>query len=399
MRRTLKHSHLVAFWAGLPALVSVACGGLAGVMGGGGDDDDDSACPKETPGWHEIKPQRLPNNATGGWFAVSTGDGVLSLSVLDDGVRAVLFNLATARLAVSEFTELGHLPPTGVLPEYAWTGSSLLVFGTFVHGDERRPPRGLVYEPSDDRWTPMSTEGQPASAGCSAWTGTEFLVFVPDWNGPLKAHAYDPVADRWQEREPLTAPASVLVGCQAVRAKDNTVIVWAYADEEMPDVPASFDPEANQWRLLAKDPVVPRRYESQLAYSDGVVLFWGGKDPDPPDPSVLYVEVPPRRYMVDTDTWLGVSVEGLRTTGSAANIAAVPGGIVLQGEHASAGGPNDFGFFYAPKEDRWFALQHGCAERGNFFGFLVWTDYGPVLWRGWNDNSAPIAWRYEGPLR
>jgi hypothetical protein len=120
----LEGNRIVAFWAGLPALVSVACGGLAGVIGGAGDDDDDddNACPKQTPGWHAIKPASVPNNATAGWFAVSTGDGVLSLSVLDDAVRAVLLNLATARLAVSEFTELGHLLATGVLPEYAWTG-------------------------------------------------------------------------------------------------------------------------------------------------------------------------------------------------------------------------------------------------------------------------------------
>jgi hypothetical protein len=245
----------------------------------------------------------------------------------------------------------------------------------------------------------MSTEGQPASAGCSAWTGTELVVFAPDWNGPLKAHAYDPVADRWQEREPLTAPSSVLVGCQAVRAEDDTVIVWAYADQETPDVPASFDPEANQWRLLAKDPVVPRRYESQLAYSDGVVLFWGGKDPDPPDPSVLYVEVPPRRYMVDTDTWLGVSVEGPQPQGAVSNVTGAPDGVLMQGEISSAGGRHDAGFLYAPGEDRWVALKLGCAAADQLWGDLVWTEYGATLWRGRHDDSEPIAWRYEGPLR
>jgi hypothetical protein len=70
---------------------------------------------------------------------------------------------------------------------------------------------GLHYDPSNDRWTPTGTEGQPLKRAwlAGAWTGEHLLIWGGDRHGEVRddGAAYDPIKRSWTPLASKNAPS------------------------------------------------------------------------------------------------------------------------------------------------------------------------------------------------
>lgn len=129
-----------------------------------------------------------------------------------------------------------------------WTGGEVVVFGGTCL-DSCMPINnvgpGARYNPSTNRWAPMSTVNQPDPVGPygGVWSGTEVLLVrkVSPNNGGLAA--YSPFGDSWRPIAPLPAPLTELhhllwLGTEMFGIDDN-------------GQGAAYDPALDSWRLLS----------------------------------------------------------------------------------------------------------------------------------------------------
>ncbi len=95
-------------------------------------------------------------------------------------------------------TSLVNAPQGRESPALVWTGSKVIVWGGCRYESSSGLCSGLntgaLYDPVQDTWTPMSTQGAPSSVSESGvWTGSEMAVKV----GPL-LYFYNPSTDQWR---------------------------------------------------------------------------------------------------------------------------------------------------------------------------------------------------------
>lgn len=174
-----------------------------------------------------------------------------------------------------------------------WTGSEMVIWG----GD-RSATRddgfadGAAYDPAADRWRALSTRGAPAArwAHTAVWTGKQMIV----WGGlgcsrdsagePLlcgTGGAYDPAQDRWTALATDGAP-SPRSGHSAVWTGQQ-MIVWGGAAARCADGSsgacadgAAYDPATDRWTPLTAAGRPAARSGHAAAWTGTAMLLWGG---------------------------------------------------------------------------------------------------------------------------
>jgi hypothetical protein len=136
------------------------------------------------------------------------------------------------------------------------TGNQIIVWG-----GAKNPAEGLdldtgaVYDPVQDRWTPMTTVGAPAARNDAGgvWMGSKMMVwgginqYVSGY-GFASGGVYDPVADRWASVSTVNAPGGSLQ--PAMVWTGSRVIVWGPSGLPGMSDGGSYDPETDTWELL-----------------------------------------------------------------------------------------------------------------------------------------------------
>lgn len=284
---------------------------------------------------------------------------------------------------------LAEAPLSGrFLPAAVWTGREMLVWGgaecqgacdrlgSRTHAD------GAAYDPAADSWRLLAPSPLSARSGALAvWSGQELIVWG-GWVGDRfldDGAAFDPAANRWRSLapSPLTGrfgtPSGTVAQVPGVWTGEE-MLIWgegAGVEDTDPGAPtgAAYDPAADQWRVLAPAPVLPRI--AVPVWTGHEMLVWGGQSG--------------RRYFDDgaaydpaTDRWrtLPSSPLAARFTFAVWNGTQM---LIWGGESSERA--FDDGAAYDPAAESWRPLPPSpMRERRGFT--LVWTGEEMVVWGG-----------------
>jgi N-acetylneuraminic acid mutarotase len=138
---------------------------------------------------------------------------------------------------------------------------------------------GAIYDPTTDRWTPISAEsclggGELASA---VWTGSSVVV----WGGfdgrtyVNDGASYDPAADTWSCIS--TPPIVGHVGESALWA-DTQMVIWGGTNSAGTPLAdgARYDPVGDTWTPIPPDSAPVARGHHAAAWTGTSMLIWGG---------------------------------------------------------------------------------------------------------------------------
>ncbi len=129
-------------------------------------------------------------------------------------------------------------PPAAGFGHYAiWTGSEMILWGV-------EPPSGSgVYNPQSNSWRALNLDNAPGHVrgATVVWTGTEMIV----WNGPVKSGGrYNPVTDQWSPVSTIGSPPP-----------DPTLSVWSGTEmivwNQNTSSGGRYNPASNTWRPIS----------------------------------------------------------------------------------------------------------------------------------------------------
>lgn len=191
-----------------------------------------------------------------------------------------------------------------------WTGTRMIVWG----GQNEVDPRfgfardGALYDPVQNTWTAMSTEGAPSGRvrHVTVWTGTRMLV----WGGQNEhgaladGAAFDPVANRWTPIASANAPGPRFLHSAVWTGSE--MFVWGgrgcadndelEEDDNTCDDGARYDPVKDHWLSISDKDAADVRVASAAVWSGREVILWGGLDADQTG----------RRWEPIRDAWLRI---------------------------------------------------------------------------------------------
>jgi hypothetical protein len=232
------------------AAFSVWTGRQLLVWGGGccsNNSADGAAYTLETDTWRELPPSPLP--ARQETDAVWTGKELIIVGGQEAEGRAFA-DAAAYNPTTRSWRRLPPMPAPRSDATVTWTGKEILVVGGRVGGQSTPCACGVAFDPAANRWRSLPAMEVGRARHAAAWTGRLLLV----WGGetgrppfvvaPPRGVVFDPVRNRWSPmpKSPLsgrTSPAVVWTG--------NRLIVWggwAVRDYGKPlnDGPAAYTP-------------------------------------------------------------------------------------------------------------------------------------------------------------
>lgn len=166
-----------------------------------------------------------------------------------------------------------------------WTGSAAIIWGGCAGPMGACPDvqgTGGVYNPADDSWTPMSSDGAPTarSQSVAVWTGDEMLLFGGATSGnagdPLNSgFAYNPATDSWRPLsieaapEPRADSAAEWIG-------DEKMLIWGGVAGQGNGF--LYDPSDDQWEVIGAGAGAPgpRSRFAHALTGDGRLFIFGG---------------------------------------------------------------------------------------------------------------------------
>ena len=161
--------------------------------------------------------------------------------------------------------------------EWADSTGEMLIWGGFdasstAYGD------GARYNPTNNTWRPISTNGAPAARYQFpwVWTGTEMIVWGAGPGVGNTGGRYNPSTDLWTTTTTNGAPPSHSQGAAVWTGSE--MFAWggwngniSYNDG------GCYDPVANTWTLLPTIGAAPGRFWPSIAFDGDEVLIWGGR--------------------------------------------------------------------------------------------------------------------------
>lgn len=264
------------------------------------------------------------------------------------------------------------------LSAVGWTGDALLVYGGVNGG---APLGNGLYDPAADDWRRVAAAPvENAATRHTFWTGSHVLTITTD-GVPLR---YDPADDDWSQGTPneLLAGNDVFAGVWT----GSEVVMWGGCDTGAPQCAdtasgvdatgggLAYDPETDEWRVLATSPLA-RRDRPSAVWTGDEMLVWGGRPAegaggaygaayDPEDDSwriIADAPIPPRT--LHSTVWTG-------------------------SEMMVWGGPDAAGAAYNPESDSWRLLPE--APDGRSRHAAVWAGDRMLVFGGWPAGDALV---------
>ena len=235
-----------------------------------------------------------------------------------------------------------NAPVSRTLHTAVWTGSEMVIWGGQTYhfpvltafGD------GARYDPSNDTWSKISTNGAPSGrfSHTAVWTGTEMII----WGGSF-----------WN-------------GSEVAPLNDG----------------ACYNPRTDTWRTLSTNGAPVPRSSHTAIWTGSEMIVWGSGGG--------VVSSNGARYNPSNDTWSSTSLSG-SPKGMADHVAVWTGTemIIWGGSWNKA--IMQFGASYNPINDRWSQLSTigAPSARGNFTA--VWTGGEMVLFGGWSGGNEVLV--------
>src|SRR4030095_14522196 len=167
------------------------------------------------------------------------------------------------------------------LPRAVWTGSEMIVWGGFSDdGSCNYLNTGGRYNPSSDRWLPISTTNAPGGRELhtAVWTGSAMIVwggldvlpngFPHDFN---TGGVYNPGMDSWPATSTAHAPG----------ARDSHVAVWTGSEMIIwgsgnDTSGGRYNPNTNSWVATSTTNAPASRSGPKAVWTGNEMIVWGG---------------------------------------------------------------------------------------------------------------------------
>ncbi len=171
----------------------------------------------------------------------------------------------------------GAPPGRGVDWPVAWSGTRVLIAG----GGTTSGGVG-AYDPIGNRWTGISGADAPQGrfGDAGVWTGSRFVV----WGGQdlnvatffNTGSMYDPTLDRWTPLSLTNAPSARAEHCMVWTG--SRVLVWGGTAGSPLGDGAEFDPATNTWAPLPTAGAPTPRTRPRCVWTGREMVVWGGVD-------------------------------------------------------------------------------------------------------------------------
>lgn len=297
-----------------------------------------------------------------------------------------------------------------------WTGKEMFVWGGFggTNGNDVLRDDGARYNPSGNKWTPVSTQNAPAGRfnHTAVWTGSEMIVWggytdSRSWYQGARANAhlnsggrYHTARDGWKEVSLKNAPGKRFHHVAVWTGKE--MIVWGGCDTDRAlGDGARYNPATDTWQPLSTKGAPAGRMMPVAVWTGKEMLVWGGSTRG--DSPTYFSDG--GRYDPATDTWKPLSMENA-PMGRQFGMAAWSGkemivwGGVNDSQVSSVWDANRYvgtGARYNPAADTWTEItEHGAPPARLTRG--VWAGDGLVIFGGYNNAHLNDTWFYS-PLR
>jgi N-acetylneuraminic acid mutarotase len=264
-----------------------------------------------------------------------------------------------------------------------WTGTEMIVWGTDRQEYSFRPPVGGRYNPTTDRWTPISQLNIPTYRDNAVilWTGTEMIVWgETDSSRVNTGGRYRPSTDTWSTMSTTGAPVATNNMNQGIWT-GSELIVWTHSAQES----GRYNPSTDTWQPISQVGAPNPRRNASVLWTGAEMIVWGGLA----DGTTYHYLNDGARYNPETDTWLPMRLNGAPTA------RADHRAVWLGSEMLILGGENPFGVKqntaarYNPSTDAWSAMISN-----ELFATKPWVWTGTeLLWR--TTTPPEQIWRYR----
>ena len=285
-----------------------------------------------------------------------------------------------------------------------WTGNEMIVWGGFSDdGSFNYLNTGGRYNPSTDRWLPISTTNAPGGreAHTAVWTGSAMIVwggldvlpngFTHDLN---TGGVYNPGTDSWTATSTAHAPG----------ARDSHVAVWTGSEMIIwgggnDTSGGRYNPNTNSWVPTSTTNAPASRSEPKAVWTGSEMIVWGGFAFV--GPGNIYFDTG-ARYNPSTNSWVATSTTNAPTARSGHTAVWAGNEMIVWGGHG------DFdlltyyfntGGRYDPSTDSWTATSTVNAPEGRYHHTAVWTGNEMIIWGGilYSNTSTSTGGRYCAP--
>jgi N-acetylneuraminic acid mutarotase len=289
-----------------------------------------TATPATGRGWHTLPPLPVARSE----FAAAVIDRhIIVAGGFGAGTRVDQYNPAA-----ETWTRLADLPVAVHHPGVAALGGTLYVAGGYTGDDSHAVDHVWAYDPTRDSWTARTPIPVARGAfGLVPFGGKLYAIggARERLGGPVTGavDVYDPAADRWRSATTMLTPREHLA---VVATHDRIFAIGGRAngdeDDQFAAANEAYDPVADRWDDRARLPV-PRGGLSGVFVAGRVVVLGGERG------SHLYDDV--NSFEPATNNWaplpaLPVALHGLATAAIDDALYAIGGSTLAQRVRNSA---------------------------------------------------------------
>jgi N-acetylneuraminic acid mutarotase len=275
-----------------------------------------------------------------------------------------------------------------------WTGTEMIIWGGADRVGGSNLNTGGRYDPANDIWTAVSTDGAPsARVGHTAiWTGTEMIIWGGEGVGALNTGSrYNPVTDSWMDTR--------LDGAPSARYQHTAIwtgaemIVWGgwIAFGSFLNTGSRYDPITDTWTAINTASAPIGRADHTAVWTGMEMIVWGGTNGSPLGTG--------SRYDPIKDTWTATSMLG------APGARWLHTGVWTHMEMILWGGQYQYydkdlmeyvtvslgdGRRYDPATDTWSATSNASVPSARGFHTAVWTGTEMIVWGGFRIPFSPF---------
>ncbi|HYT40607.1 MAG TPA: hypothetical protein VEN99_13885 [Acidimicrobiia bacterium] len=235
-----------------------------GGVNGGGPQGDGAAYDPVTDHWRTIADGPLSGRVplASAW----TGTELLVVGARGHGPVDGITDAAAYDPVHDTWRDLAPLPMQINDGASVWTGSELIVYGTFL--DRQRSvlggiddrARGSALDPVTGHWRDLAVAPLSRQSIALAWDGTEAV----GWDHTLNSAAYDPTGDAWRALPDLPLEHR---DCLPVGIGVGTAVFATHCGQA-----ALFDPRRRAWQAL---PAPATAVDPPVWTGDGLVQWLG----------------------------------------------------------------------------------------------------------------------------
>jgi N-acetylneuraminic acid mutarotase len=307
------------------------------------------------------------------------------------------------------------VPMTGTTPRAnhsaIWTGSLMVVWGgsSFVPCPDCNPNplsvlpvnTGSRYDPVQDRWTVMSTEGAPDPENSPfsfnlpwpvTWTGHDMIVLRNN-GGPNAGWRYDPSTNHWtsiaSDGSSLAPIGASLVWTGKVAITWGGLVPSDFFRPVYLNTGRRYDPWTDSWTPTSTSSPASQRSGHSAVWTGNEMIVWGGAAVS----TSTYLNSG-GRYDPATDSWTATSTESAPVPRAGHTALWGSDVMLVWGGGGSAGAPNSGGR-YDPRTDTWSPISQANAPGPRLDHAAVWTGRRMIVWGGRDATLLPSGALYD----